>query len=64
MTFLFALHKIAPATAAAMTVVSKTPPTKLAAAAPAAMGTSTQPLTENKNRSTQSACKYLSHKRA
>lgn len=45
MDFLLFLQKTAPATQLAMSAVSKTPPTKLAAAAPAAMSTSTQPLT-------------------
>ena len=45
MDFLLFLQKTAPATQLAMSAVSRTPPMKLAAAAPTAVGRSTQPLT-------------------
>ena len=44
-----ALQKTAPATPLAMSVVSRTPPMKLATAAPTAVDTSTQPLSARKN---------------
>ena len=47
--FPLALQKTAPATPLAMSVVSRTPPMKLATAAPTAVDTSTRPLSARKN---------------